>query len=138
MGFNSYEGSIKLMAGLTPSGKGYPLVQSCDIQVAEDGTTLAEYIASGITEGEDGVGISSIEKTSTNGLVDTYTITLTNGDTATFTVTNGVQGGDGKPGEDGEDGYTPQKGVDYYTEADKAEMVEAVLNALPNGDVEEY
>lgn len=135
MGFNSYEGSIKLMAGLTPSGEGYPLVQSCDIQVAENGTTLAEYIASGITEG---VGISEIKKTSTNGLEDTYTITLTDGNTYTFTVTNGVQGGDGKPGEDGEDGYTPQKGVDYYTEADKAEMVEAVLNALPNGDVEEY
>ncbi len=26
---------------------------------------------------------------------------------------------------------TPQKGVDYWTEEDKAEMVEAVLNALP-------
>ncbi len=45
--------------------------------------------------GEDGVGIASIEKTSTEGLVDTYTITYTDGDTDTFTVTNGEQGDDG-------------------------------------------
>lgn len=40
---------------------------------------------------------------------------------------------------DGEPGYTPVKGEDYYTEADKAEMVEAVLAALPvyGGEVEE-
>ena len=31
----------------------------------------------------------------------------------------------------GEDGKTPQKGVDYFTEADKADMVSDVLNALP-------
>lgn len=42
--------------------------------------------------GEDGNGIVSIEKTSTSGLVDTYTITFTDGDTDTFTVTNGAEG----------------------------------------------
>ena len=46
-------------------------------------------------DGVDGVGIVSIEKTSTSGLVDTYTITLSNGDTDTFTVTNGKDGEDG-------------------------------------------
>ena len=39
--------------------------------------------------GSDGKGIASIVKTDTTGLVDTYTITYTNGDTTTFTVTNG-------------------------------------------------
>jgi len=39
--------------------------------------------------GATGNGIASITKTSTNGLVDTYTITYTNGNTTTFTVTNG-------------------------------------------------
>ena len=39
-----------------------------------------------------GVGISEIEKVSTSGLVDTYTITLTNGNKHTFTVTNGNDG----------------------------------------------
>lgn len=39
--------------------------------------------------GLTGNGISSIEKTSTSGLVDTYTITYTNGNTTTFDVSNG-------------------------------------------------
>lgn len=42
--------------------------------------------------GATGNGIASIEKTSTVGLVDTYTITYTNGMTSTFTVTNGQDG----------------------------------------------
>lgn len=40
-------------------------------------------------KGEAGSSISSIAKTSTEGLVDTYTITLTDGSKQTFTVTNG-------------------------------------------------
>lgn len=39
--------------------------------------------------GENGKGISSITKTSTSGLVDTYTITFSDGTTTTFNVTNG-------------------------------------------------
>ena len=48
-------------------------------------------------KGEAGVGIASIEKTGTKGRVDTYTITMTDGNTSTFTVTNGK---DGKSGTD--------------------------------------
>lgn len=40
-------------------------------------------------KGETGNGISSIEKTSTSGLVDTYTIYFTDGNSTTFEVTNG-------------------------------------------------
>ena len=38
----------------------------------------------------------------------------------------------------GEDGKTPEKGTDYWTEADKAEIVNDVLDALPvySGEVE--
>lgn len=39
--------------------------------------------------GVDGVGIVDIEKTGTQGITDTYTITLSNGTKYTFTVTNG-------------------------------------------------
>ena len=39
--------------------------------------------------GEDGNGIVNITKTSTSGLIDTYTINYTNGGTDSFTVTNG-------------------------------------------------
>lgn len=46
--------------------------------------------------GGSGVGILDIQKTNTVGLVDVYTIALTNGSTYTFTVTNGKDGIDGK------------------------------------------
>lgn len=41
-------------------------------------------------------------------------------------------------GEDGDPGDTPQKGVDYWTEADKAEMVNDVLAALPTWEGGSY
>lgn len=44
--------------------------------------------------GETGNGIASVVKTSTSGLVDTYTITYTDGTTSTFDVTNGKDGED--------------------------------------------
>ena len=37
-------------------------------------------------------GIASIAKTGSSGLIDTYTITYTDGTTSTFTVTNGQDG----------------------------------------------
>ena len=63
-------------------------------------------------DGQDGVGISKIEKTATNGNVDTYTITLTNQSTYNFTVTNGKDGVDGVDGVDGADGQDGADGKD--------------------------
>lgn len=37
----------------------------------------------------------------------------------------------GDPGKDGTDGKTPVKGTDYWTDADKTEIVNDVLAALP-------
>ena len=54
--------------------------------------------------GAPGNGIASITGPTTNGLVDTYTITYTNGQTTTFTVTNGAAGAPGTPGAPGNDG----------------------------------
>lgn len=45
-------------------------------------------------------------------------------------------GTDGQNGADGADGYTPVKGTDYWTEADKAEIVAATVAALPVYDGE--
>ena len=64
------------------------------------------------TNGKDGVGISKIEKTGTNGNVDTYSISLTDGTVYDFTVTNGVNGKDGIDGVDGQDGLDGKDGVD--------------------------
>lgn len=44
--------------------------------------------------------IVSIEKTDTQGLVDTYTIKFSDGTTTTFTVTNGKDGNNGENGKD--------------------------------------
>lgn len=43
----------------------------------------------------------------------------------------GAAGPKGDTGPAGSDGYTPVKGTDYFTEADKTELVNAVLAALP-------
>ena len=43
-------------------------------------------------QGADGVHVTSIVKTSTEGNIDTYTITFSDNTTATFTVTNGENG----------------------------------------------
>ena len=70
--------------------------------------------------GADGNGIVSITGPVTVGLVDTYTITFTNGDTSTFTVTNGedgtngTDGQDGAPGKDGTDGAPGAPGASAY------------------------
>ena len=49
----------------------------------------------------------------------------------------GEQGVQGIQGAKGDPGKTPVKGTDYFTSADKTEMVNAVINALPkyNGEV---
>jgi hypothetical protein len=54
-----------------------------------------EYTEVGKVVGADGVGISSIKKTGSEGLVDTYTVTYTDETTTTFTVTNGKNGDPG-------------------------------------------
>ena len=50
----------------------------------------------------------------------------------------GDQGEVGPRGADGSAGYTPIKGTDYYTEADKTEMVGLVINALPTWEGGSY
>lgn len=63
--------------------------------------------------GPAGNGITGVEKTGTSGLVDTYTMHFTDTPDFDYEITNG---------EDGEDGYTPQKGVDYFTPEDIASL----------------
>lgn len=55
---------------------------------------MGEYITKPVCKiimlkGQEGQSIKKIIKTSTSGLADTYTITLTDGTTSTFSVTNG-------------------------------------------------
>ena len=50
----------------------------------------------------------------------------------------GDPGAKGDPGTPGKDGHTPVKGTDYWTAADKQEIVNDVLAALPDGTEVSY
>lgn len=78
--------------------------------------------------GLDGVGIVSIDKTSTVGLVDTYTITYTDGDTDTFTVTNGA------PGEPGDDGV----GIESIEKTSTVGLVDTYTITLTDGTTYDF
>ena len=99
-------------------------------------------------QGEQGISVTGAEINSNGELVLTFSnnqrtnvgnVIGAKGDkgdqgAAGATGDKGDKGDKGDPGNNGSDGYTPQKGVDYYTEADKAEMIEAVIAALPNAE----
>lgn len=88
------------------------------------------------SNGSDGVGIKSVVQTTTNsadGGSNVITVTKTDNTTSTFTVKNGSKGSTGATGATGSrgaDGYTPVRGTDYWTEADKAEIVSMTIEAL--------
>lgn len=54
------------------------------------------------------------------------------------TGTPGKDGAKGAPGAPGAAGHTPVKGTDYWTAADKQEIVNNVLAALPDGTEVSY
>ena len=98
-------------------------------------------------KGETGNGISDISKTGIDGLVDTYTITYTDGTTTTFTVTNGAQGAQGIQGIQGvpgKDGHTPvitigENGNWFIDGADTGVKAEAIKGetGAPGADGED-
>lgn len=91
--------------------------ESPTITISDDGYWVINGVKSNVKatgqkgedgqKGKDGVSIQNIEKTSTSGSVDTYTITYSDGSTSTFKVTNGV---DGNQGIQGVKGDTEDKG----------------------------
>ena len=64
------------------------------------------------------------------------TLTAGTGITITDNVISsfGNQGPQGEQGPAGKDGHTPVKGTDYWTEADKQEIINSVLAALPSAE----
>lgn len=88
--------------------KGEDGVDGLTPYIGEDGFWyIGEENTGVLARGKDGNSIVSILKTSTEGNVDTYTITFSDGSSTTFTVTNGKDGIDGIDGKPGEDGHTP-------------------------------
>ena len=84
------------------------------------------------------------------GAVGTPTITTTvDGSIVTFVFNNlkgeqgiqgiqGIQGVQGEQGPAGVNGTTPVRGTDYWTAADKQEIIDEVLAAIPSSEGVEY
>lgn len=93
--------TIAAASGATMSGETpYTLAaQYTSGVITKIGANAWSFIHNGVgPKGDTGVSIKSIAKTSTSGLVDTYTVTMTDNSTTTFTVTNGAQGSKGDTG----------------------------------------
>lgn len=92
-----------------------------------DGYATEEYVNQKISEAELGGEGSDID------LSSYYTKTQT--DEAIQAAVGAVEllpgpaGPQGEQGVQGEDGYTPQKGIDYWTEEDKQEIIDEVPGA---------
>lgn len=88
--------------------------------------------------GKDGVGIQSVEQTTTStedGGINIVTVTKTDGEASTFEVRNGSRGGVGPAGADGKDGksayaYAVEGG---YT-GTEAEFAEKMATEIPTVD----
>ena len=90
--------------------------------------SVADYLES--LEGEDGksVTVTSVSESTADGGSNVVTFS----DGKTVTIKNGSKGNKGDKGD------TPVKGIDYFTESEKAEMVQAVLEALPAAEGVEF
>ena len=85
---------------------------SIDLKIGENGNWFINGEDTGVnSKGEDGRSIVSIEKTSSFGNIDTYTITYSDGTTSTFTISNGK---DGEKGDKGDTGDTGDSAFDIF------------------------
>lgn len=111
----TFEEFLATLAGITKvetDSTGHLKVTLSDGSVVDAGKVTGEKGDKGNdgANGKDGVSVTGITKTGSNGLVDTYKITLSNGQSQTFTVTNGRNGVNGKNGKDGINGKDGEKG----------------------------
>ena len=104
------------------------------VATKEDLEELAENIGTGGSGGGGKDGVSpTVSITDIDG---GHKVTITDAEgVKDFDVMDGQDGQNGQNGKDGADGYTPVKGTDYFTETDKAEMIEQVMSEIeiPDG-----
>lgn len=63
---------------------------------------------------------------------------MKNEDTGEFETLDAIWGPQGPEGPQGEEGYTPQKGIDYFTEEEIQEIVDGIIDTLPNAEGVEF
>lgn len=89
-------------------------------------TDKSEYTWAVVLAGEKGATGAKVVSTELTGTTadggNIYTQTFDDGTTATFIAPKG---------DNGKDGYNPKRGIDYWTPTDKQEIVDDVLEALP-------
>ena len=111
-------------------------LSSKSIQAAEAANTAAQRAntaAANVKDGTNGTdGISATH--SWNGT----TLTITSASGTSSADLKGDTGETGATGANGQDGYTPVKGVDYFTEADKEELIAAVIESLGGSPIFGY
>ena len=101
-----------------------------------DSATVGRVVGADGKDGKDGIsGATFTPKVDAEGNLSwTNDGALTNPETVNIRGEKGdpgaagSPGADGKDGEDGVDGYTPVKGTDYYTAAEKDELEEDILS----------
>ena len=69
----------------------------------------------------DSITVTSVTESTEDGGVNEVTLS----DGTIITIKNGSKGSKGDPG------YTPEKGTDYYTEADKDELIDKLKEEIP-------
>lgn len=97
-----------------------------------DGTTLIIKNGSSGAQGEagkDGISINGAEINANGNLVISFSNGQSN-ELGNVIGAKGEQGIQGEQGETGADGYTPVKGVDYWTGTDQESIVQQVIMAL--------
>ena len=106
-------------AGVSPTVSITEITGGNRITITDVNGSHSADVLNGV-KGDNGVSATHVW----NGTVLTIT-------SASGTSSADLKGDKGDKGADGAAGYTPVKGTDYYTEADKNEMVQLVLAALP-------
>lgn len=118
--------------GYTPV-KGTDYFTEADIQeIAEQAAGLVEipdsagYVVQDTAPQDTSVLWVDLNDNSDDGFQEAVNMAL-----AQAKASGEFDGADGQDGKDGTDGKPPVKGTDYFTAADKAEMINAVIAALP-------
>ena len=161
--FTRMDNGIELSVHISETAvwvKWWSVARKSDIPAVSDGVTphigdngnwwIGEEDTGVKAAGENGRSVYSVELDASQSDESKSVYFMTDDGDRTigsFTVYHGEEGEQGPQGDTGAqgpqgpagtDGYTPQKGVDYFTEADKAEIVKAVIESLGGNPVFGY